>query len=628
MTLDAKAPVDLSIAACRLDFKPGSALAAILRRLEFRNLLKELGLCEGEAPARAPSPSPGGDGRRIAAKELLKSASKSPLVALEASSLEEGLLGSGGLALALALPEGPCALLEAEDIGLHRPALSKLLESAQLRKVGYDLKEALGRLRAAGLTLKGPLFDARIAGWCLEPARSKPDLQSLVRETLGLELGGEADIAARVSILPALCARQEALLQEQGLRRVYEELELPLIAILAAMEEAGVALDVDYLKELRAEFAAGLSRIKAEIDALAGVEVNLNSPKQIAQLLFEKRGLSPRRKTKTGASSTDEDTLKALAAADPLPAKILSHRELAKLQSTYVEGLLAKVSPSTHRVHTHFNQTGTATGRLSSLEPNLQNIPVRTALGQKIRRAFIAEEGCVLLSADYSQIELRILAHLSKDPALRAAFESGQDIHVRTASEVFGVKESEVTKDLRRRAKAVNFGIVYGQTPHGLSRELGISMGEAKSYIEKYFARYRGVEAWIRATIEEARRHGGVRTIYGRVRHMNDISAKNFAARSFAERAAVNAPIQGSAADIIKAAMVELQRGMSGHGGGKARLVLQVHDELLFELPKGSAHAFAAWARKTMEATVRLDVPVVVDVKAGTNWRDMEILRT
>jgi DNA polymerase-1 len=628
VTLDAQAPVELSISGCRLDFRPGERLASMLSRFEFRSLLKDLGLSGTAAAIVAPLPlSSASAGGRISAKEFLKSASKSHQLALDAASHEAGLLESGGLVMALALPDGRCAFLEAEDFRLHRPALAKLLESPEIRKIGYDLKEALRRLQAAGLRLNGPLFDARIAGWCLEPARAKPDLQALVRETLGSELGDDADLSARASVLSSVCARQEEQLKEQGLRKVYEELELPLIEILAGMEEAGVALDVEYLKGLQAEFASALSRIKTEIDELAGLEVNLNSPKQIAQLLFEKRGLAPQRKTKTGASSTDEDTLKLLAAADPLPAKILSHRELSKLQSTYVEGLLAKVSPSTHRVHTHFNQTGTATGRLSSLDPNLQNIPVRTPLGQKIRRAFVAEKGCVLLSADYSQIELRILAHLSKDPALCAAFESGQDIHLRTAAEVFGVKESEVSKDLRRRAKAVNFGIVYGQTPHGLSRELGIGMGEAKSYIEKYFARYRGVETWIRATIDEARKQGGVRTIYGRVRHIPDIAAKNFAARSFAERAAVNAPIQGSAADIIKAAMVALHRGICAHAGGRARLVLQVHDELLFELPKGEVQAFAAWARGAMEAAVRLDVPVVVDVKAGADWRDMEILR-
>ncbi|MBI5244746.1 MAG: DNA polymerase I [Elusimicrobia bacterium] len=624
VTLDFKAPVELAVSDCRLDFRPSGKLAEMLGRLEFRSLLKELGLDApaGAAGSAAPSilPAP----KEVSPRELLKAAGKSNEVALAAAAREGGLLESGGLELALALEGGKAACFSPDDLRACRQALGKLLESPEIRKAAYDLKEAMRLLGAAGFRLAGPVFDARIAGWCLEPSRSKPDIRALAQETLGAGLPEDAGASVRAAVLPALSARLEGLLKEKGLRKVYEELELPLVEILAGMEEAGVALDVEYLGSLKGEFAGGIEALKKEIDELSGFEVNLNSPKQIGELLFSKLGLKPLKKTKGGAASTDEGSLSELAAKHPVPAKILSYRELAKLQSTYVEGLLAKVLPSTRRVHTHFNQTGTATGRLSSLEPNLQNIPVRTPMGQKIRRAFVAEKGCVLLSADYSQIELRVLAHLSKDPALRCAFASGQDIHLRTAAEVFGVEESAVTKEMRRRAKTVNFGIIYGQTPHGLSKELGIPMGEAKSAIERYFARYKGVEAWIRGTVEEARRERSVRTIFGRVRHIPDIAAKNFAVRSFAERAAVNAPIQGSAADIIKAAMIAIHRGLPSRTSG--RLVLQVHDELLFELPKGEVKAFAAWARGVMEAAVRLDVPVVVDVKAGPNWRDMEVL--
>jgi len=632
VTLDAKAPIPLGVADCRLDFKPGPALASAFERLEFRSLLRELGLGGERHSAPAPNLSGAGAARAenslraapkgIPAKELLKAAAKAPEVALEAALLEGGLLG-GGLHLALALPDGRTAEFKEEELSSNRAALAKLLLSPA-RKTAYDLKASMRALKEAGFELEGPFFDARIAGWCLDPSRSKPDLGALLRETLGAELPEGAGPSARAAVLPALAAGLSEQLEEQKLSKVYETLELPLVAILARMEETGIALDVEYLQALRGEFASALAAIKGEIDALSGLEVNLNSPKQIGELLFAKLGLKPSRKTKGGAPSTDEETLHELAAQHPVPAKLLAYREVSKLQSTYVEGLLAKVSPSTRRVHTHFNQTGTETGRLSSLDPNLQNIPVRTPLGQKIRRAFIAGKGQVLLSADYSQIELRILSHFCQDPALLEAFRSGVDVHTRTAAEVFGVAESAVTKEMRRRAKAVNFGILYGQTPHGLSRTLGIPMGEAKGIIEKYFARYRGVDAWIQGTLEEARKTLSVRTLFGRFRRIPGLAAKNFALRSFAERAAVNAPIQGTAADIIKAAMAALHPALLGKAGGKARILLQVHDELLFELPQEDVLEFGRWAKGVMEGVVKLEVPVVVDLKAGRSWQELE----
>jgi DNA polymerase-1 len=329
--------------------------------------------------------------------------------------------------------------------------------------------------------------------------------------------------------------------------------------------------------------------------------------------------------TAKGGRSTDEEALQILAKQHPIPAKVLDFRELAKLKSTYIDGLLARLDPKDFRVRTHFDQTGTATGRLSSLDPNLQNIPARSPAGQRIRRAFVAEPGCLLVSADYSQIDLRVLAHVSGDQTLSDSFRREEDIHTRTAGEVFHVPPDKVDKELRRRAKAINFGIVYGQTAFGLAAELGIPQGEAGRYIKDYLARYPGVASWVEKNLEAARREGLVRTPFGRVRHLPELHAKNTALRQFAERAARNTPIQGGSADIIKLAMIAADRGLPGRW--KARLLLQIHDELLFEVPRGQAAAFAAWAKQTREGAAKLDVPLVADVKAGENWQDMEAVK-
>jgi DNA polymerase-1 len=611
VTLDDKAPVVLDPSDCLVRFEPNPGLDAFLRRLEFNSLRGELGF-----PEDAPPPAPeGACARLIPCGEFLRLAGGLPVGVDAAES--GGDWAGASLSLALGLEDGRAGLFQAEDVKRHRSALSALLEG-QGPKRGHDLKTLSRLLGRAGLKIRGPAFDCRLAAWCLDSDRKSLDLEAISAERLGRSPAA-GDLPARAACLCALAPALESALGEQGLGPVYFDLELPLILILAGMEEAGVAIDAGRLRSLREEFASSLAGVKAAVEALCGCEVNLNSPKQVAELLYGKMGLKPAKKTRGGAASTDEDSLRALSAAHEIPARILEYRELAKLQSTYVEGLLSRVSPSTGRVHTHFDQAGTGTGRLSSLDPNLQNIPVRTPAGQKIRKAFVAPPGALLLSADYSQIELRILAHLSSDEALLSAFASGGDVHRGTAAEVFGVKECEVTPEMRRCAKAVNFGIVYGQTPHGLSRELGISMGEAKAFIEKYFLRYRGVEAWIRSTVEEARRTGFVRTLFGRLRRMPGLSSRNFAERSFFERAAVNTPIQGSAADVIKAAMIALR-------GARARMILQVHDELIFEVPERELRETGAWVRERMEGAFPLRAPLVVDLKAGKNWGEMEPL--
>jgi DNA polymerase-1 len=400
-------------------------------------------------------------------------------------------------------------------------------------------------------------------------------------------------------------------------------------------------VDGAYLGRLLAEFEADIAALRCEIDRLAGTGVNPSSPKQLGALLYDKLGLPVPHETAKGGRSTDEEALRILAKGHPIPAKVLDFRELAKLKSTYIDGLLARLDPKDSRVRTHFDQTGTATGRLSSLDPNLQNIPVRSPAGQRIRRAFVAEKGHLLVSADYSQIDLRVLAHVSGDETLSDSFRKEEDIHLRTASEVFHVPPGQVDKELRGRAKAINFGIVYGQTAFGLAAQLGIPQADAGRYIKDYLARYPGIASWVEKNLEAARRDGCVRTPFGRVRHLPELRAKNTALRQFAERAARNTPIQGGSADIIKLAMIAVDKGLREKWGApavrksvrpapaglpmpQARMLLQIHDELLFEVPRGDVRPFAAWAKKTMEAAARLDVPLVAAVKAGPNWQDME----
>ena len=401
---------------------------------------------------------------------------------------------------------------------------------------------------------------------------------------------------------------------------------MPLCSVLSAMEREGILVDEAYLKELSKEFKLTLAGLQKEIDALAGAPLNPQSPKQLGEVLFDKLGLDVVHKTAKGGRSTDEETLQVLAASHALPGKILEYREIAKLESTYVQGLLQRLDPETRRVHTTFDQTGTLTGRLSSLDPNLQNIPTRSEAGRRIRHAFVAPKGKLLVCADYSQIDLRVLAHESEDEALVESFVQGVDIHRRTASEIFHVSAEEVTADQRRAAKAINFGIVYGQTAFGLAAQLGVSQQEAGAYIKSYLERYPGVSAWVARNLEDARQHGCVRTLLGRVRWLPDLAAKNASLRQFTERAARNTPIQGGSADIIKLAMLDVAKELA-RGKRDAKMLLQVHDELVFEVGQDEVPAFAAWVRGVMEQAVKLRVPVVVDVKAGPNWQDMEKIK-
>jgi len=413
-------------------------------------------------------------------------------------------------------------------------------------------------------------------------------------------------------------------MESAGVKKLCEEIEFPLVAVLARMERAGVKIDSEVLGEMSSRLTREIGIKAREIYALAGSEFNINSPKQLGDVLFNKLNLpKPMKQGKGRVISTAADVLEELALTHEVPRLVLEYRQLSKLKSTYVDALPSMVDKTTRRLHTTFSQTVAATGRLSSVNPNLQNIPIRTELGREVRAAFIAEPGFVLLAADYSQIELRLLAHYSQDPTLVEAYRRGDDIHTLTAAEVFGVPPLMITDEHRRAAKAVNFGIVYGLSPFGLSQQLGIDKGEAKRFIDRYFERYKGVRAFIDTTLAEARREQKVRTLFGRVRPIPDINSKNANQRGFAERTAVNTPLQGTAADLIKIAMIRIDAEMSARGM-KSRMTLQVHDELVFEVAEAELETMKVLVREKMENAHPLTVPLVVEVGVGKNWRDLE----
>lgn len=502
--------------------------------------------------------------------------------------------------------------------------LDEIFERDHFQVLTDDAKKFAHALLLAGCFTERLHFDVALADYLIDPESGEHELARVAEALLGRPLPEEepARSFAALEAVEALYPPLRAKLAENGLLQLYRDVELPLTWILAQMEIVGVRVDVPYLEKLQVEFNDRIQAIEKDIEVLAGEPVNPNSPKQLGHILFEVLELPVVKKTKTGYS-TSAEVLEALRDSHPIVGRVLDYRQLAKLKSTYVDGLL-KLVDAHDRVHTSFNQTVTATGRLSSTAPNLQNIPVRTEEGKRIRRAFIPiEKKNLLISADYSQIELRVLAHLSGDDMLMQSFAKGEDIHRRTASEVFHVPMEEVTAEQRRTAKAVNFGIIYGQTDYGLSRELGISRREAQAYIDLYFSRYPLVQTFIHDTIEQARAQGYVTTMMGRRRYIKDINSRNRNLRQFAERTAVNSPIQGTAADIIKLAMIHCDKAIEDNRLD-AKMLLQVHDELIFEVSREDALGLSLVVRKCMEDALKLNVPLKVDLKAGFNWQEME----
>jgi len=646
VTIDCDVAVELDVPAMKTGDPDAESLRALFAELEFTSLLKEL-LPVVEVKE--------GDYREIKSvaefEEYLKGLGESaPLafaiptehteVAVEEDE-EPQPAQSGFLALqaadavdqpAATMPRiafsnapGVGAMVVPEDRALAQRVTS-LLEDAAVPKTVHDLKFALHYFAepssGEAIALAGVQHDPMLYSYLLDPTYSSHSLPEVALRRFNLKLSGNLAEAADVTGRLASALRKEV--DEQGLTSVYEEIDAPLVPVLARMEDAGVKIDPAVLGRMSVKLQREAEAKARDIYERCGMEFNINSPKQLGDVLFNKLALPmPAKYGKGKKISTAVDVLEGLAADHEVPRLVLEYRQLTKLKSTYVDALPALIRSQSGRVHTTFGQTGTATGRLSSANPNLQNIPIRTELGREIRAAFIAEPGHVLLAADYSQIELRLLAHYSKDRLLVEAFRRGDDIHTLTASQVFGVPPLMVTPDHRRQAKVVNFGIVYGLSAFGLSQQLGIEPGEARKFIDAYFEKYAGVRAFIDATLEQTRRDQKVKTLFGRIRPIPDINSKNATQRGFAERTAVNTPLQGTAADLIKLAMIRIDEEIRKRGL-KSRMTLQVHDELVFEVPESEVDAVKPLVREHMEKAYSLAVPLLVEIGVGPNWRDME----
>ncbi len=620
-------PIEFAESELEVSSPDEDRLGEIFRRLDFRSLLRRL---EGAAPTPSGDHSVATSVRGVTslADELEGGGH------LVIHPLAPGGRSLGGSLLGMAFMgngEPAVVLADETDISSLLAPIKPLLESPEMPKVGHDLKRSALLLARRGICLQGLAFDVMIAAHLSNPNRRAHELSSVVSDYLQEELpdpitAGKADASAAAVAARHLASLKGVLeeeLEAAQLVGLFRELEMPLIPVLVAMEEAGVAVDCSVLKDLSDKLGARAAELQADIHAIAGEEFNIASPAQLRHILFEKLGLPPdkTKRTKTGYS-TAADVLAALSEYE-IVAKILEYREVTKLKSTYVDALPPLVHPETGRVHTSFNQAVTATGRLSSTNPNLQNIPVRTAAGREIRRAFIAgSPGSLLLSADYSQIELRILAHITEDQNLVEVFRRDEDLHRAAAMEIFGVDPQDVTPGMRAFAKMVNFGIPYGISDFRLAREMGIGLEEARSYMERYFAKFPGVLEYTTEMPERARRDGYVVTLMGRRRPLPELRSRGASVRQAAERMAINTPMQGSAADIIKLAMLRVHDSLQERDLG-ARMLLQVHDELVFEVPESEVSEVAALAAECMSTAYQLRVPLKVDVKVGSNWLDM-----
>jgi DNA polymerase-1 len=596
-----------------------SRVAPLFRRLGFRKLLEELDL-GAETDREKKGKAPEGVAWKIAGstEALLR-------------ALGPGKVGATGLAydgdretvVGIAVEGKGVHLLPAAAAATAARALSGRGATVYL----YDGKSLYRRDAGTGKREDPRLFDTQVAGYLLDPEEGTPSFPKLRARFLPGSLAvtegesPEGRAATRASVMLALGKVLEGRLTEASLLDVFHTIDMPLLPVLHRMEEKGIRIDPGIFAELSSALARDISAIERKVAAAAGTDFNINSPKQLAFLLFEKLGLPPVKKTKTGYS-TDVEVLERLKDLHEIPSLVLEYRTLAKIRSTYVDVLPGRIDPRDGRIHTTLHQTQAATGRLSSSDPNLQNIPIRTELGRRIRSGFVAEKGHLLVGADYSQVELRLLAHLSGDAELIRRFRQGDDIHSATASAVFGVDPSAVTAELRRRAKVINFGILYGMSPFGLSRELGIGGKEAKAYIDQYFDRYPGVKEYIEGLKETARKDGFVLTIMGRRRFLKDIDSRNKVLREAAERMAINTPIQGSAADLIKLAMIRVDREFLD-AGMEARLILQVHDELIVEAPEREAGRSEQVLTEAMEGVAKLSVPLIVSVSRGRNWGEI-----
>ena len=612
-TIDTSVPMEFSLEAFRAQPPDEAALRQLYRELEFHSLLKELG------PEAEAQPS---DFRAVETRAELEGhlsaipAGAAVAVSVAAAAGADLLRPEEGPRLGLVWKSGQARAVPASLLEAARP----WLEDAGRPKIAHDLKAIHLALGPLGIEPQGFGEDVMLYAFLLYAEPAGCSLEALAQRFLERQPG--PGVEQQADCVLELARRLGPELDARGLRELYLKIELPLVPVLARMERAGIRLDPAELRRLSQLLEAEIGRLSGEIHALAGRPFNVNSPQQLGKVLFEELRLpAPVRRGKGKTVSTAADVLEELAADHEIVRKVLEYRQLAKLKGTYADALPELINPRTGRVHTSFNQAGAATGRLSSSNPNLQNIPIRTELGREIRAAFVPRQGSRLVVADYSQIELRLLAHFSRDAVLVEAFRRGEDIHTRTAAEVFGVPPLMVTPELRRNAKAVNFGIVYGLSAFGLAAQLGISRQDAQRYIDGYFARYAGVKRFIEATIEEVRRTGVTRTLFGRERPIPDINSRIANARAFAERTAVNTPLQGTAADLIKLAMIAIDAELRQRRL-KTAMLLQVHDELVFEAPPEEIAEVSRLVKSAMESVHKLEVPLIADVSVGDNWRD------
>jgi len=646
-TIDTGAPIDIDTEEFVLKNPDWLSLLSLFKEYEFTSLMKLI--------PSADEPAGAADRRyeTIIAEERLRDIASSisdafafDTEATGRSPLRDSLVGislCSDTNRAYYIPVGHAQSLMSGQVQLETEkvfsVLGPLFLDQGIGKIGHNLKYDVMMLAREGLSVDGPLFDTMIAAYLLNPNKPGHSLDEVSFEYLSkrkrsfMEVLKKRQSFADVPVDEAATYAAEdaalafelkdllfAKLRENSLERIYFDIEMPLISVLVDMETAGIRIRSVLLEEMSRELAEEISAIEKRIYFLAGEEFNINSPKQLSSVLFVKLGLSPTRRTKTGFS-TGMDVLEELADAHDLPREVLHYRSLTKLKTTYIDVLPGLVNPKTGRVHTSFNQTVTATGRLSSSDPNLQNIPVKGEWGKRIRGAFVAEEGNLLLSADYSQVELRILAHLSRDEGLISAFNENLDIHARTASELYGVPLDHVTSEMRRTAKTVNFGVIYGISSYGLSETLNIDRKEAEQYIRQYFDRHPGVKRFVEELIAEATHKGYVTTLFGRKRLVPELNNKNRNVKQLGERLAVNSPIQGTAADVIKIAMINIRERLLAESL-KTRMILQVHDELLFELPGAELDAVIRMVREEMEGVMRLSVPLKVDIGYGRSWAD------
>ncbi len=650
-TIDTNVPVELNVEAMRAGEPDLDLLRQLFTELEFTSLLKEL-LPEvqvtethyAEAHSAADVESivnslPDAGALAIAVEseqkelladtdeEVVEEEPQSGMLALtdDLSPVASPEPASRRIAISAASGSATIVKLDSADAAAR---LRNILTTATTPKAIHDYKAAIHALDSLGISLQGVQHDPMLYSYLLDPTYSSHRLADVALRRFNLKLGQlhtntNGDLAEAADITGRLTIALREDVKQAGLTKLYQEVDLPLVPVLARMEQAGVKIDTAALAKMSSELEREIKTKARDIFEVSGSEFNISSPRQLGDVLFNKLNLpKPFKYGKGRAISTAVDVLEGLAEEYPIARMVLDYRQLTKLKSTYVDTLPALINPATGRLHTTFGQTGTATGRLSSANPNLQNIPIRTELGRGIRAAFIAEPGHVLLTADYSQIELRLLAHFSRDPLLVEAYRRGDDIHTLTASQVFGVPPLMVTPDHRRQAKVVNFGIVYGLSPFGLSQQLGIEPAEAKLFIANYFEKYKGVRAFIDKTLEEARRDLKVKTLHGRIRPIPDINSKNANQRGFAERTAVNTPLQGTAADLIKVAMIRIDAALQERGL-KSRMTLQVHDELVFEVPEEEVETMQSLVREQMEKVHALAVPLLVEIGIGQNWRDL-----